>query len=103
MSSNQKSFQSHTKLTPNEYRSYDHKRRQIYGQAAAAQAIPSAAAERDYHTYSDFTVQANASVAHYEKAYKKVTKPKDEFHSLEQWQHQELVSPASQAATDTNL
>jgi hypothetical protein len=105
MSSDQNTFYSHTKFTANEYRSYGYTRREIYGQDVDTrdQEHPSAAAERDYNNYTKSRVQSNASVSYYEETYEKVKGPDGEFQSLQQRQHQELVSPAAQAATDTNL
>ncbi|KAH6950220.1 hypothetical protein DER45DRAFT_580217 [Fusarium avenaceum] len=111
MSSNQKASQSYTRLTPNEYRSYAQKRQEVYGQDGDAQKHPSVAAERDYYTYSELKEQSKASMGHYKTTYKRISgqtyegfdNPKSKFDLLEQDQHRELVSPAAEVATDTNL
>ncbi|EXK80005.1 hypothetical protein FOQG_15428 [Fusarium oxysporum f. sp. raphani 54005] len=103
MSSNQHNIQSYTKLTAKEYQSYTNTRKQIYGQNVNTRLHPTPQAERDYNTYSQWREQSNASRDQYEKSLKEAIGPNGNFQMLQQRQHQDLVLPAAQAATDTNL
>ncbi|ENH75685.1 hypothetical protein FOC1_g10003844 [Fusarium oxysporum f. sp. cubense race 1] len=103
MSSNQHNVQSYTKLTTKEYQSYTNTRKQIYGQNVNTRLHPTPQAERDYNTYSQWREQSNASRDQYEKSLKEAIGPNGNFQMLQQRQHQDLVLPAAQAATDTNF
>ncbi|CVK84686.1 uncharacterized protein FPRN_02057 [Fusarium proliferatum] len=103
MSSNQHNVQSYTKLTTKEYQSYTNTRKQIYGQNVNTRLHPTPQAERDYNTYSQWREQSNASRDEYEKSLKEAIGPNGNYQMLQQRQHQDLVLPAAQAATDTNL
>ncbi|KAL9573948.1 hypothetical protein ACKAV7_001892 [Fusarium commune] len=103
MSSNQHNVQSYTKLSTKEYQSYTNTRKQIYGQNVNTRLHPTPQAERDYNTYSQWREQSNASRDQYEKSLKEAIGPNGNFQMLQQKQHQDLVLPAAQAATDTNL
>ncbi|KAF5639612.1 hypothetical protein F52700_3994 [Fusarium sp. NRRL 52700] len=103
MSSSQHNVQSYSKLSTKEYQSYTNTRKQIYGQDVNTRLHPTPQAERDYNTYSQWRQQSNASRDEYEKSLKEAIGPNGNFQMLQQRQHQDLVLPAAQAATDTNL
>lgn len=102
--SSQNSVQTHKKSTANENRSCTQTRQQIYGQDIGSRDHPSPEAERDYKKYCQWLNQSNTSVRFYENTLKTVTGSRTpDLQKLQQHQHQQMVYPAAQAATDTNL
>ncbi|KAI5467768.1 hypothetical protein BGZ63DRAFT_399318 [Mariannaea sp. PMI_226] len=106
MSSN---FQSHRKFTAAEYANYDNTRKKVYGPESVRLTHPTPEAQQAYETYSKWTTDSNKSVKQYNEKLKAVSgKKKSDLNkfdigTLHQEQHQTLVEPAAQAATDTNM
>ncbi|RBR20091.1 uncharacterized protein FIESC28_05370 [Fusarium coffeatum] len=86
----------------NSFQSY--KKQQIYGQDVGSRAHPSPEAERDYKEYCQWRNQSNTSVRFYDSTLETVAGSRTaDIQKLQQHQHQQLVYPAAQAATDTNF
>lgn len=113
---------THRKFTKAETDDYGNRRRQMYG--AGAPGCPTPESRLDYERYSKWTTYANASVGHYEAVLKTVAgvedaegkdakgkdaKGKDakgkeiDIEEFLQHQHRQMVPPAAQAASDTNM